>query len=370
MRRFDVYFLQKRDATGWETLERAQSASVLVSSMVREFDGEADAELRVVGGDWNAAIGEWEFSQIFFVDRGSIDLSLAEPGTDDAGDGVWDTGPDRDTDAVVPPPPAERGNFADAIHAAQDEIDHPRGSDGDEPLDERLTASAPTGSRLRDGDETILRDDGFDDDPATNEDLRSLGFARNAMGVDEPVGPPPDFRPEPRRRGRAFFMVGTVLISLILIVGVAIALMVFFKVDPAPRYLEMLKDWRLSTMATDEAMETSAATAVQPRTAPDVVRHEGVPPALWGRWSTGDCDEFYLEFDHAGFVMKPAGQGTTPEVLVSETLEDEYTWYIRRSDELVEHLQKLGENVIQKIGDTTPVGFTQRTSDVFTRCGG
>lgn len=402
MRRFDVYFLQKRAGHGWETLERAQSGSVLVSSIVREFDGQEDAELRVVGGDWNETIGEWEFSQIFFVDRGSIDLHLAEAGDDDGfGDefGDEDAGQDaapgarasaaasgpvadragdmwsrldgdaEDDSDTMPTPPPGGSKFVDAIRAARDEADREeakRGDDDDDLLGDRLTPSEPAPAR------GPLRSDEPEPEPdASTDDLRSLGFSRNTHGVDEPVGPPPQFRPEPRRRGRAFFMIGTVLISLVLIAGASIALMIIFKVDPAPRYIEMLKEWKgADLMPMREEEEKQGPAGVMPQTAGEVERHAGVAPGLRGRWSYGDCGTEYVEFQDDGFVVASAGRGASVKVPVTETLEDEYTWYIRRSDTLVEHYQKLGDNDIQMIGDTTPIGFTQRTSEVYKRCAG
>lgn len=361
MRRFDVYFLQKREAAGWETVERAQSASVLVSSMIREFDGEENAELRVVGGDWNATIAEWEFSQIFFVDRGSIDLSLAEPSDrgDDAPGSTWSPVerevPDPDDAPAAGDPSGAGRSFADAIHAARQEAADQ--DDDENPLDSRLTASDASPSR---------RSAAYEDD-ASSEDLRSLGFRHGPHEAEEPVGPPPDFRPEPRRSGRAFFMVGTVIIALILILGAAAALMVAFKVDPAPRYIEMLRHWKDSAM-DGEHDAPSDVQMVMPQTAGEIEHHAGVAPGLQGRWSSGACEQEYIEFGPDAFQVKAPGRDPSVAVPVVETMEDDYTWYIRRSDTLVEHFQKLGDDDIQMIGDTTPVGFTQRTSEVYTRC--
>lgn len=360
MRRFDVYFLQKRDAAGWETVERAQSASVLIASMIREFDDEESAELRVVGGDWNATIGEWEFSQIFFVDRGSIDLTLAEPTVgDDEEDapsgGAWSSVEREVPDLADAPAGGTGGSFADAIHAARQD------SEKQEPenayLESGLTASEPPPSR---------RGAAYDGD-TSSEDLRSLGFRHGHHEAEEPVGPPPDFRPEPRRSGRAFFMVGTVIIALILILGAAAALMVAFKVDPAPRYIEMLRDWKQSAVGGEPAPRAEA-DSVMPQTAGETESHAGVAPDLRGRWSSGDCEQEFIAFSADGFQVKAPGRAASVAVPVVETLEDEYTWYIRRSESLVEHFQKLGDDDIQMIGDTTPVGFTQRTSEVYSRC--
>lgn len=383
MRRFDVYFLQKRDATGWETLERAQSVSVLVSSMVRAFDGEENAELRVVAGDWNETIGEWEFSQIFFVDRSSIDLSLGEPPDeeDDAASTGWSSAEREVPDLTDAPEGSPGGTFADAIHAARVEADQaaaerrdaaPRETVGEE------TRSADDDGFRRDrterdgdrhpGDETSLRRRApYGEDQATSEDLRSLGFTRDTAAAEEPIGPPPDFRPEPRRHGRAFFMIGTVIIALVLILGSAAALMVAFKVDPAPRYIEMLRDWK-GASAVGEQSPSASDGAVMPQTAGDVQSHPGVAPGLAGRWSSGDCDIEYVDFRADAYVVKAADRSPYQPVPVVETLEDEYTWYVRRSDVLVEHYQKLGPDDIQLIGDTSPEGFTQRTSEVYSRC--
>lgn len=366
MRRFDVYFLQKRAATGWETLERAQSVSVLVSSIAREFDGEEDGELRVVAGDWNETVGEWEFSQIFFVDRSSIDLSLGEPFAED------DDAPSEDLSAFEEPTPDQEdgsaesgGSFAAAIHAARLEADRddadirdPAGADGSE------SAAQP---RETDDAPPLRRRTAYGEEQATSEDLRSLGFARDAQAMEEPIGPPPDFRPEPRRRGRAFFMIGTVLIALVLILGAAAALMVAFKVDPAPRYIEMLRDWKDAAMGAERSPSASDGM-VMPQTAGDTESFPGVAAGLQGRWSYGKCDEEYVDFRPDAYVLKAAGRSPYQPVPVIETLEDEYTWYIRRSDVLVEHYQKLGPDDIQLIGDTSPIGFTQRTSEIYSRC--
>ena len=374
MRRFDVYFLQKRGAAGWETLERAQSASVLISSMVREFDGHEDAELRVVAGDWNDTIGEWEFSQIFFVDRGSIDLQLAEA-LEDLNEAATGTAAGLVADEDIAPTPAaelsrETGSapagdsdFAAAIRAASEEADREAGLDANQSKDPEPDDDFDMPEPGEPS--TAGRRFAFDDD--TNEDLRSLGFTQAGLGAEEPDAPPPQFRPEPRRRGRAFFMAGTLLIALILIVGAAVALMVAFKVDPAPRYIEMFKQWRAG--AEMPAAETGTGTGpVVPQTAGQVARFDGVVPELRGRWSAGDCATEYIEFDVDGFVIASPGRPPSTEVPVVETLIDDYTWYVRRSDTLVEHYQRLGNDDIQMIGDTTPVGFTQRTSEVFSRC--
>ncbi len=382
MRRFDVYFLQKRSTAGWDTLERAQSASVLIASVVREFDGQEDAELRVVAGDWNEAIGEWEFSQIFFVDRGSIDLRLAESAEeDDEPAASWSTGSDRaggtddSLEADLPPeraqtPGADTGatgsGFAAAIRAASEQAEQEAAGATED--DSRTAPEDPLDMpEPANRSERSSRRGTRDDD--TNEDLRSLGFVHGDLDAEDLDVPPPEFRPEPRRGGRLFFMIGTLLIAVLLILGSAAALMVAFKVDPAPRYIEMFKQWRAGGDFMLQSEETtSGPVSVVPQTVGQVARFDGVVPELRGRWSAGDCAEEYIEFDVDGFVVAAPGRPPSVKVPVTETLTDDYTWYLRRSDTLVEHFQRLGDSDIQMIGDTTPVGFTQRTSEVFTRC--
>ena len=88
MGRFEVYFLQKKVAGVWDTLERAQSVSVLVTSLVREFDARDDAELRILAGAYDQGSGSWEYTQIFFVDRGAIELGLIEAEVDESADSL------------------------------------------------------------------------------------------------------------------------------------------------------------------------------------------------------------------------------------------------------------------------------------------
>src|SRR3546814_1250376 len=84
MNPFEVYFLQKKIEGVWETLERGQSVSLLVASLVREFEAREDAEVRILAGAYDEAGGTWEYTQIFFVDRSAVELALAERTDDDA----------------------------------------------------------------------------------------------------------------------------------------------------------------------------------------------------------------------------------------------------------------------------------------------
>ncbi|MEQ8395234.1 hypothetical protein [Thalassobaculum sp.] len=322
MRRFEVYFLQKKIDGVWDTLERAQSVSVLVSSLVREFDARDDAEVRVLAGTYNESSEDWEFTQIFFVDRTAIELALSEHDDDDAGFG---TGLD---DEPAPVPGGQ--DFADAIHRASD--------DGD-----------ATETRIWSPRAMAARDD---DDP---------------LDDDVPVGPPPSFRPARRRSGQVFFVIGTVLIALMLTGAAILALGIAFDL-PQIRPLVSTFQELTGGMTSGDATATSSADEVKPETTGQVVTYRGVAPSLRGRWSPGRCDESYIEFDADGLVVGTPGRPESLKVPVVETLEDDYTWFVRRSPDLVEHFQKLGSNDLQLVGDTTRSGFMARTSDILTRC--
>jgi hypothetical protein len=361
MRRYEVYFLQKKVDGVWDTLERSQSVSVLVASMVRAFDAREDAEVRILAGAYDEAAADWEFTQIFFVDRGAVDLELAERGdaddfgpedgpediADDFGpeDGDDDFGPE-DGDDQFAADDAPRGvpggvpggrAFADAIRRASDD----RASD-DRAADEQRSFRPPIGGgpALRD------LDDDFD---------------------DTPVGPPPSFRPRSRRGGRAFFIIGTLLIALVLTGAAVLALMIALDMPQIRPLMSMVREFSEPAMP-GQPTAIRPGDPVMPATSGQVVTYRGVTPLLRGRWSPGRCDETYIEFDEDGLVVGTPGRPESLKVPVVETIEDEYTWFVRRSPDLVEHFQRLGPNDIQLIGDTTRSGFSPRTSDILTRC--
>ncbi len=340
MGRFEVYFLQKKVTGVWDTLERAQSVSVLVTSLVREFDARDDAELRILAGAYDQAAGTWEYSQIFFVDRSAIELGLVEAeesefeagGSGDPASGdAWTN--DEATDERVPGGQA----FADAIRRASDE----RG-----PIESR--AAEPV---AEDDDDTWVRRRSrpmFEDDP---------------LDTDAPVGPPPGFRPQRPRGGKVFFMLGTLLIALVLTGAAVLALGIALD---APQVRPLLS-W-VRGMSDGMQAPMSGPAAVMPETTGQVITHAGVAEPLRGRWSPGRCDETYIEFDADGLVVGAPNRPESLKVPVVETIEDEFTWFIRRSPDLVEHFQKLGPNDLQLVGDTTRIGFSARTSDILTRC--
>lgn len=333
MRRFEVYFLQKKVDGVWDTLERAQSVSVLVASLVREFDSREDAEVRILAGAYDEATQDWEFTQVFFVDRSAVELTLSERG--EAAGGDWGRAEPEATEAV----PGGRG-FADAIRRAS-------GEGGGRDDDDWLPPRRPARDELPDDE---LPDDDLPDD-------------------EPPIGPPPRFD-APRRRGggQAFFVIGTIVIALILTGAAVLALGIALD---APQVKPVLSMFRSLTagIGGDEMVEVAKGdNAVMPETTGPIVTYQGVAPTLRGRWSPGNCDETYIEFDAEGLVVGARGRPESLKVPVVETLEDDYTWYVRRSPDLVEHFQKLGKNDLQLVGDTTRAGFSARTSDILTRC--
>lgn len=333
MRRFEVYFLQKKLEGVWETLERGQSVSLLVASLVREFDAREDAEVRILAGAYDEAAGEWEYTQIFFVDRSAIELALGERAAAATEDRAtedpwpvkeWRTGgaaEEADGRETVPGGRA----FADAIRRASDES---------EPSVDQLWRARR--SRIH-GDEAA------DDLP--------------------PIGPPPRFDARRSRSGKVFFMIGTILIALILTAAAVVALGIAFDLPQVRPLLSLVQ-------GPDGAGPRAGpgGDAVMPKTTGQVIGYAGVAPGLRGRWSPGRCDQTYIEFDADGLVVGTPGGQQSLKVPVVETLEDDYTWYIRRSPDLVEHFQKLGPSDLQLVGDTTRIGFSARTSDILTRC--
>ncbi len=327
MRRFEVYFLQKKVDGVWDTLERAQSVSVLVASLVREFDSREDAELRILAGAYDEGAQDWEFTQIFFVDRSAVDLALTER-DEEPGDDDWRP---EEPEAVAPDPVPGGRAFADAISRAS--------------VDERTEAD----------DE----DDGWG---------RGRRAAYDDLAEDRPpIGPPPSFDSSRRRSGKTFFIIGTIVIALVLTGAAVLALGIALDAPQVRPVLSMFRNLTAG-LGGEEPKMVARGAAVMPETTGQVVTYQGVAPSLRGRWSPGKCDETYIEFDAEGLVVGARGRPESLKVPVVETLEDDYTWYVRRSPDLVEHFQKLGKDDLQLVGDTTRVGFAARTSDILTRC--
>jgi len=325
MRRFEVYFLQKKVDGVWDTLERAQSVSVLVASLVREFDSREDAEVRILAGAYDEGAQDWEFTQIFFVDRSAVELALTEREADEAAD---DWGHREEASGADEAVPGGRA-FAEAISRASDD-----------------------GADLGDDEWTAGRRAAYDDLPDD----------------EPPIGPPPSFDVHRRRSGQAFFVIGTIVIALILLGAAVLAAGIALDAPQVQPVLSMFRNLTAGVGGGDEPVVVSGGSKVMPETTGQVITFKGVAPALRGRWSPGHCDETYIEFDAEGLVVGARGRPESLKVPVIETLEDDYTWYVRRSPDLIEHFQKLGKDDLQLVGDTTRSGFSARTSDILTRC--
>lgn len=330
MRRFEVYFLQKKLEGVWETLERGQSVSLLVASLIREFDAREDAEVRILAGAYDEAAGEWEYTQIFFVDRSAIELALAERAAAAAEDAwpvkAWRSGGETGEADGRETVPGGRA-FADAIQRASD-----------------------------------------DSEPSVDELWRARRSRSHGDGVADdlpPIGPPPRFDARRSRSGKVFFMIGTLLIALILTAAAVLALGIAFDLPQVRPLLSLIQG---AGGGGSSPTAGAGAEAVMPKTTGQVITYAAVAPGLRGRWSPGRCDQTYIEFDADGLVVGTPGGQQSLKVPVVETLEDDYTWYIRRSPDLVEHFQKLGPSDLQLVGDTTRIGFSARTSDILTRC--
>lgn len=386
MRRYEVYFLQRKALGEWETLERAQMVAVLVSSLTRAFEADERAELRLVGGTWDEASREWQYAQIFYVDRNSVDLALGEPGEAPEGaeaaaerwspptlvdDGIrFDEDGASDSQADVDMPsggPFDAAETEDTPHTEDDfatAIRRARG-DGDADLDLQAAEQDPF-SRVTEDPDTLEERDATEDPDRTEDTLRDLGFARRDFAADEAVGPPPAFARPPRKaRSPVLTILALVVILLVLAAGVIGMLIAFDRPEIRP-YLQMIEEM----MAGDDHMAAPATNpnAIMPNTNGQVLTFLGVAPALQGRWSPGDCETTYVEFDEDSYVIATPQQDPSIEIPVSETLTDDYGFYVRRSPILIEHYQRLGAEEIQMIGRTSRVGFEDVTSDILNKC--
>lgn len=117
-------------------------------------------------------------------------------------------------------------------------------------------------------------------------------------------------------------------------------------------------------------MSEASGTLVEPLTTGQVVRYVGVAPALRGRWSPRKCDTTFIEFDEDGYNRSIDGQAAADKTAISETLEDDFVFYLRRSPEMVEHFRKVTANDIQLAGATTESGFLGSSGkvEIYSRC--
>ena len=109
---------------------------------------------------------------------------------------------------------------------------------------------------------------------------------------------------------------------------------------------------------------------VEPLTTGQVVRYAGIAPALRGRWSPRKCEATFIEFGEHSYHRSIDGQAGAEAAMVSETLEDDFMFYLRRSPEVVEHFRKVTANDIQLAGATTESGYlgSSKKAQIYSRC--
>jgi len=424
VKRYEVYFLQEKLGSTWETLERAQSASVLVSLLTDRLTDPSETPLRIVAGSWDQDAEAWDYAQLFFVDRGTVDLNLAPPVPgdslfdDDAGgfggdldrpeeretdragfdpfaaaralDPNRNEGPDRNDGPADPPgydardddrdwdrdwdrDPAPEDRPDAAPHEVDPERrDMPGGNDfaaairrarGDaaerdreSPVDFRHDEE----SAFEDSDPTLVNESGLN----RQDPFADTGYGRETG----PVGPPPAFNRPPQRRRGSLAIILLLVAALVVVAVGAVALMVALDLPEIRPYVQKIEQLLDGGSSNGETMRGGDAPEVQPETTGQVLSVPGVAGDLRGRWSAGDCEESYVQFETNGYVIKQADGAPSVEIPVQETLMDDYTVYVRRSPILVEHYQVLSADEIQAIGATDRQGFHRNVRDILSRC--
>ena len=343
MKRYAHYYLQSRAATDqgghWETIEQARTYSVLKSELAREIKNDRGTEIRLVGAYHDDASGNWQYTQLFYLDQSSIDFPFT---ADDPSSGF-------DDDAID-----GFGAISEPDGAHTERTEAPR-------RDENVSMhyEAPSES-------------GDDEDWPGNK--------KEATGHSVHQDRSPVFRkPVPRKKRSAFRTIIMLLLIMILLGGFAVSVLLYLQ-HPAMlsiadriglgRYARMFP--HASTAQGEQGMnsQTRDEPVVIPLTKGNVIRYPGIAPTLVGRWSPDNCAQNYVVFTEAGYVVTRDRKTSSETVAITETLEDDFQLYLRRSPTLVEHLQKLSPNDIQMAGSTGTGGFmpSGNTIQILTRC--
>ena len=77
-KRFEYYYLQLNAGLAWETLEQSDSVAVLNTGLADHLASPTDAEIRIVGANFDEKSEIWVYEQLFYIDQLSIDLGLSE----------------------------------------------------------------------------------------------------------------------------------------------------------------------------------------------------------------------------------------------------------------------------------------------------
>lgn len=412
-KRFSYYYLQVNTGQAWETLEQSESVAVLTSGLADQLASPTDAEIRIVGANFDETSERWAYEQLFYIDQSSIDLGIADEPEDDGSDGFpepdfrhaapapapmtadaiedLEAGDDHDFERAQPEPgPAisallqEREGLGetDAPEAnSEDDASPPWMNTPDKAADDD---GAPPWGGFDDAREDDREDDRVGDDPL-DEPVPWLRAQRpnDNAGGDEPepfrfdTTPPP-----PRRRFPIGKIIGVTFVVLFLAAWVVVGALIYLQhpvlLDAADKlgigsYLRLGSQDDAGSMPKDEGKDTMNATSgapVEPLTTGQVVRYVGVAPALRGRWSPRKCDTTFIEFDEDGYNRSIDGQAAAEKTDVSETLEDDFVFYLRRAPDLVEHFRKVTANDIQLAGATTESGYLGSSGkvEIYSRC--
>ena len=72
----------------------------------------------------------------------------------------------------------------------------------------------------------------------------------------------------------------------------------------------------------------------------------------------------------AGGAAAGGAEAAAEKTEISETLQDDFVFYLRRSPQLVEHFRKVTDNDIQLAGATTESGYLGSSGkvEIYSRC--
>jgi len=399
-KRFSYYYLQVNTGLAWETLEQSESVAVLTSGLADQLASPTDAEIRIVGANFDEVSERWAYEQLFYIDQSSIDLGIADELEDEGRETfaapesypVPEPAPmssdhtedlvarDDGDDTTVQPEP---GPAISALLQEREALDET--GEREENNEEGASPpwiNTPTGSRDDDGAPPWGGfDDAKDDDEPADDTVPWLRAqqSEDSIGIDEPEPFRFDTTPPPPRRGFPIGkIIGAIFVTLFLAAWVVIGALVYLQnpllLETADKfgigsYLRLGSQDDAAPMAKDTMSEASG-TLVEPLTTGQVVRYVGVAPALRGRWSPRKCDTTFIEFDEDGYNRSIDGQAAADKTAISETLEDDFVFYLRRSPEMVEHFRKVTANDIQLAGATTESGFLGSSGkvEIYSRC--
>lgn len=378
MKRQSVYYLQRREAGEWETLEQARSVAVLAGRLADELSVAGEAELRIATADYDPDATSWVYSQIFFVDQARINLFGAEAPAegDTAGNGTPDYEP-------VAAPMAEEAPYEVEETASEfTDDEEPLTFDDDDDDDDGEASVADIDFPDDDEDEddenietpSWLRDSEDDTDSDLDE-LRALAArVTEAEERGSPTRPTVEYGGKPRRSWLGMILSG--ILVLILAAVIALAGLIYLQHPLVyPHATKLAQKMGIAHMlpkakpTTGMTAPPSKSSEVSPLTTGEVVSHLGVPVNLRGKWSPDGCKVRFIEFVAKGYRAVSDNEiGET--IPVTSSMEDTYQIYLRLSPEVVEHYQKLGRNDIQPAGATTRRGFIpgDPKARILSRC--